>query len=247
MSAGRGGRGAKRKKRSAEPAAKAPAAETALSTLPSEGEAAPQPGWVAPVLTEEFPGLALFHTSVERGSGRSPERVKARLRALSDRFYGSHAVVLRQRPIPAAYRVFFRQIGLDPDQQPTPVEQVALDRMRDGRFKSRNLLDDALTIATIEIGVALRALDTDRIEGTIGLRASAPGERFEGRQSPLAPGTLVIADEARPLAILFGETAASRGVQPKTKRTTLIAIQVKGVPDVAVEEALWMAASTMRA
>ena len=243
MSAGRGQGGARRKKR----AAQGTAAETSLSTLPSEWEAAPQPGWMAPVLVEEFPGLALFHTTVERGSGRSPEAVRARLRALSDRFYGSHAVVLRQRPIPSAYRVFFRQIGLDPDRTPTPVEQMALDRMRDGRFKSRNLLDDALTIATIEIGVAMRALDTDKIEGTIGLRASAPGERFEGRQSPLAPGTLVIADEARPLAILFGETAASRGVHTKTNRTTLIAIQVKGVPDVAVEEALWTAASTMRA
>jgi DNA/RNA-binding domain of Phe-tRNA-synthetase-like protein len=223
------------------------ARKEAAPALPPEWEAAPEPGWVAPVLTEEFPGLALFHTTVDRGSGRSPAALQAHLRVLSDRFHGSHAVVLRQRPIPWAYRVFFRQIGLDPDRTPTPVEQAALDRMRDGRFKSRNVLDDALTIAIIEVGVALRAFDADRIEGRLGLRASAPGESFEGRESALPAGTLVIADEKRALAVLFGETADGRGVHPKTRRTTLVAIQVKGVPDVAIEEALWAAASAMRA
>ena len=50
-----------------------------------------------------------------------------------------------------------------------------------------------------------------------------------------------------PLALLFGATASGRGVSPKTVRTILAAIQVKGVPDIAVEEALWLAASVMRA
>jgi hypothetical protein len=56
----------------------------------------------------------------------------------------------------------------------------------------------------------------------------------------------VIADEIRPLALLFGATASGRGVSPKTARTILAAIQVKGVPDIAVEEAIWLAASAMR-
>ena len=42
---------------------------------------------------------------------------------------------MRERPIPWAYRVFFRQIGLDPDRTRTPVEQLALDRLHDGAFK----------------------------------------------------------------------------------------------------------------
>ena len=72
---------------------------------------------------------------------------------------------MRERPIPWAYRVFFRQIGLDPDRTRTPVEQLALDRLHDGAFISAGLPADALTIATIETGVALRAFDADRIEG----------------------------------------------------------------------------------
>jgi DNA/RNA-binding domain of Phe-tRNA-synthetase-like protein len=216
-------------------------------TLPQEWEAVPEPGWVASVLDEEFPGLAIVSTTVGRGSGRSPAAVKEHLRQLSNRFAGAQAIQLRQKPIPWAYRVFFRHIGLDPDVTRTPVEEIALKRMHDGAFKSANVLDDAITIATIEIGVAVRAFDADRVTGRLGIRPSAPGEAFEGLAGSLATGTLVIADEERPLEVLFGDTAEGRGVHPKTKRTLLTAVGVKGVPDIALEEALWLAASTMRA
>jgi DNA/RNA-binding domain of Phe-tRNA-synthetase-like protein len=167
------------------------------------------------------------------------------LRELSNRFLGGHAIQMRQRPIPWAYRVFFRQIGLDPDQTRTPIEELALERMKKGAFVSRSQLDDALTIAIVETGVALRAFDTARTEGRLGLRASAPGEALEGRPGELPTGTLVIADERRPVALLFGATAEGRGVHPKTSRITLVALAVKGVPDIAVEEALWLATAVL--
>jgi DNA/RNA-binding domain of Phe-tRNA-synthetase-like protein len=202
-------------------------------------------GAVTPELKEEFPGLALRYLVVERGSGRSPREVKQRLRMLSDRFTGGEAVNLRHRPIPWAYRVFFRHIGLDPDRSRTPVEQLALERMKHGGFRSRSLLDDALTIATVESGVALRAFDADRVEGSPVLRGSTAGEGLEGRPGDLPVGTLVVADELRPIALLFGATGSGRGVRPRTRRTMLAATQVKGVPDIAVDEALWLAAEVM--
>jgi len=204
-------------------------------------------GWVAPQLREEFPGLALHYLILDRGSGRSSRDVKHRLGLLSDRFTGGEAINLRHRPIPWAYRVFYRHIGLDPDQTRTPVERLALERMKHGGFRSQNLLDDALTIAIVESGVAMRAFDADRVEGgRTGLRGAVPGEGLEGRPGELPAGTLVIADEARPIALLFGATGSGRGVRPKTRRTMLAATQVKGVPDIAVEEALWLAADVMR-
>jgi DNA/RNA-binding domain of Phe-tRNA-synthetase-like protein len=211
-------------------------------------DAAPEPGWISPELAGEHPELGIFTTTVAAGPSRSPEPLKARLRELSDRFAGQQAIVLRQRPIPWAYRVFFRQIGLDPDETRTPVEQLAFERIHDGRFKSRNRLDDALAIAIAEVGVAVQAFDADRIEGRLGLRLSAAGEHFEGRVSPLPTGTIVIADEQRAVAILFRKLA--EGVEPRrrrTERTILAAIRVKGVPDVALEEALWLASSAMLA
>ena len=87
---------------------------------------------------------------------------------LSDRFSGAQAINMRHQPIPWAYRVFYRHIGLDPDEQRTPVEELALERMKHGGFRSQNLLDDALTIAIIESGVAMRAFDGDRVGGSSG-------------------------------------------------------------------------------
>jgi DNA/RNA-binding domain of Phe-tRNA-synthetase-like protein len=205
----------------------------------------PKIGWVADELGEEFPGLSLRYLEVERGSRRSPRELRERLRDLSSRYSGAHAINLRHQPIPWAYRVFFRHIGLDPDEQPTPVEERMLERMKRGGFESVSLLDDALTIAIVESGVALRAFDADRIAGVLGIRPSALGEGLEGRPGELPIGTLVIADDERPVALLFGATGANRGVRPRTKRTLLVAIGVKGVPEIAIEEALWLATGVL--
>jgi DNA/RNA-binding domain of Phe-tRNA-synthetase-like protein len=218
-----------------------------MAELPREWEVAPEPGWVEPGLAEEFPGLSIVSTAMETATGRSPEALKERLRFLSDRIGGPQAIQLRQQPIPWAYRVFFRQIGLDPDTTRTPIEQLIFERMHDGRFKSRNRVDDALTIAMVEVGVALRAFDADRVEGRPGLRLSEEGEGFEGRVSPLPDGTIVVADERRALGILFDRTAEGRGVRRGTSRVLLAAIGVRGVPDIALEEALWVAGSALRA
>jgi DNA/RNA-binding domain of Phe-tRNA-synthetase-like protein len=209
-------------------------------------EAVPEAGYVTPELREEFPGLGLRYLLIERGSGRAPRALRRRLAELSNRFSGPQAINLRHQPIPSAYRVFYRHIGLDPDQQHTPVEAIALERMKRGGFVSHSLLDDALTIAIMESGVALRAFDANRVEGRPGIRQTGPGEALEGRPGELPPGTLVIADDTQPLGLLFGATASGRGVRPKTTRTILAAIQVRGVPDIAVEEAIWLAADVLR-
>ncbi len=205
---------------------------------------APHQGRVTPHVAAEFPGLSVIWVEVEAAPGKSPEGVRRRLRELSDRFYGSHAITMRERPIPWAYRVFFRQIGLDPDRTRTPVEQLAFERLHDGAFLSAGLPADALTIATVETGVALRALDADRIEGRLCVRASAPGESLPGG-GDLAQGTLVLADEAAPVGLLFGETAPGRRVESGCRHVAIVAIGVHAVPQIAIEEALWMAAGEL--
>jgi DNA/RNA-binding domain of Phe-tRNA-synthetase-like protein len=208
-----------------------------------------QEGKVAQVLRREFPGLALRYSIVEGRPGRSPAGVKRRLRYLSDRLHGQRALHMRREPIASAYRVFFRQIGLDPDEFRTPIEALVLERLRAGGFKSEGVVDDALTIATVETGVAMRALDADRISGRLSLRVSQPDERLGGGPHglPLADGTLVVADGERSLGLIFGETAADRAVQSKTRRVALCAIQVGGVPDISVEEAIWTCVTVMSA
>jgi DNA/RNA-binding domain of Phe-tRNA-synthetase-like protein len=210
-----------------------------------EGGPATVQGRVAPHIAAEFPGLGLAWAEVDAAPRKSPDSVRRRLAYLSDRFYGAHAIHMRERPIPWAYRVFFRQIGLDPDRTRTPIEQLALDRLHDGAFVSRGLPADALTIATVETGVSLQAFDAERIEGRLCIRDSAPGESLPGRPGELAHGTLTIADDSKPLGLLFGEIAEDYCVGASTSRVAMAAVQVNGVPQIAVEEALWMAAAAL--
>lgn len=91
------------------------------------------------------------------------------------------------------------------------------------------------------------AFDAGALEGRLGIRGAAEGERLAGRTTPLAEGTILLADEHRPLGILFGAAAPATAPGRHTERITLVAIRVKGVPDIAIEEALWLAQSALRA
>jgi len=203
-------------------------------------------GWVEPDLAEEFPQLGLLYTRIETRPGRTPAPVKERLRTLSNRYTGAKVVHMRQEAVPWAYRVFFRQVGIDPDTHRTPVEQAALDRMKWGGFRSTNLVDDALLIATVETGVPVLAFDGDRVGTALGLRLSQKGELLGGSGRPLSDRQIVVADEDRSLAVLFDEVAPAYGVDWEAERMLLAALEVKGVPRISVEEALWMAAEVLQ-
>jgi DNA/RNA-binding domain of Phe-tRNA-synthetase-like protein len=201
-------------------------------------------GWVERELAEEFPELSLVHARVETGARRSPREVKQRLRMLADRYTGGKVVHMRQDPVPWAYRVFSRQVGIDPDHDRTPVEAVALRRLKQGGLHSESLVDDALTIAIAETGVPLLALDADRVHAELGLRLARAGEELAGVR-PLSARQLVVADADRPVALVLGEVGHDAGVTPDTERMVLCALGVKGVPRISLEEALWCAAETL--
>jgi DNA/RNA-binding domain of Phe-tRNA-synthetase-like protein len=214
----------------------------------SDADLEPRAGWIADEVREEFPELTLLWVTVEATPGRSPKGVRQRLKGLSDRFRGSHAVTMRQAPIPWAYRVFYRHIGLDPDADRTPGEAAAVERLVHGAFRSENLVDDALTIALVETGVPIWALDADRVEGDLGVRLAGEGERL-GRYAaapPLIPGRLVVADQRSALAVLFGDLAPGHGVTRRTERMTLVSLQVAGVPSIHVDEALHTCVEVLR-
>jgi hypothetical protein len=209
-------------------------------------------GWCAQDVAQELPGLCLFavEACVARRDplgGPSPPDILGRLRELSNRMRGATAVAVRRQPVPAAYRVFFRLIGLDPDSVHTPIEAAVLERMLRGGFLSAGLLADVLLIALLDTGVPVWALDADAVEGELGVRASTRGERL-GRHAdarPLPAGRLVVADAASPLAVLFGELAAGHAPGRASRRLALFSVQVEGVPEVYVEEALWSARAAL--
>jgi DNA/RNA-binding domain of Phe-tRNA-synthetase-like protein len=201
-------------------------------------------GYVDAGLAAEFPDLRLSYTVADTVPGRSPGAIRERLRNAADRFTGAKAIQMRQQPIPQAYRVFFRHIGIDPDEQRTPIEAIAVERMRAGGFKSRGVVADALLLGTLETGVPLQAFDAAAVEGRVGLRLSREHELLS-EHHPIAPNRVVVADDARPLAILFGDDSPAARVGRSTRRVVLVATAVAGVPPVSVEEALWTAAETL--
>jgi DNA/RNA-binding domain of Phe-tRNA-synthetase-like protein len=209
--------------------------------------AEPEAGWVDPEVREEFPELRLWSLRAEVRPGPSPPGLRQRLRLLSDRYHGARAIQLRTDPIPHAYRVFFRHIGLDPDADRVPLEAAVVERLMHGGFESLSLVDDALVIALVETGVPVWALDDDRVDGPLGIRLTGPTEDL-GRTPdarPLREGRLVVADDEGPLAELFADPAPGHAVTPETTAIRLFTVQPAGVPAIHVEEALWTAVEAM--
>jgi DNA/RNA-binding domain of Phe-tRNA-synthetase-like protein len=210
------------------------------------GEQTPRIGWRAREIEEELPQLRLVvsHARLARaGAARrgSPPGVERRLRDLSNRYRGARAVGVRREPVPSAYRVFYRQIGLDPEVARTPIEEAVLERMLRGGFLSESLLQDVLLIALIDTGVPVWALDARAVQGELGVRLSREGEPL-GRVPDawsLPAGRLVVADDTVALGLLFGEIADDCEPSTRTRELTLFAVQVAGVPMLYVEEALW--------
>lgn len=198
-------------------------------------------GPVAPELRAEFPGLRLVWLPVPGRAAPSPPGLRRRLRALSDRYRGPSVVTMRVKAVPHAYRAFYRQIGLDPDVQRIPGEAAAVDRLLHGEFRSVDRISDACLVALVETGVPVWAVDGAAVdEAGLCVRTAVAGDAGAGVAA--AAGSLVVADGRRAQAVLFSDPPADRRPGPRTRRIVLFALGVDGVPEIHVEEALWLAA-----
>jgi DNA/RNA-binding domain of Phe-tRNA-synthetase-like protein len=197
-------------------------------------------GWIDPAVASEFRELRLWQTEIEVVVQRSDRGIRERLRLLGERVSGAQAMAMRSQPIHHAHRVFFRNIGLEPDRHRPPAEELTVARLKHGGFRSQNSLLDALTIATVETGVGVWALNADGLRGDLGIRTASEGEPVA--RVPLPAGRLVIADRVRAVAVLFGDIAPELEPPRGPMRARLFAVQVGGVPWIHIEEALWLAA-----
>ena len=201
---------------------------------------------VANDLRADFPELALWITEVAAKPSDSPPPVKRRLAAAGDRVTGADAIGTRSESTPWAYRVFARRLGIDPDEAERAVEAAALQQRTPLANDATGALpDDAQLIAVAETGVPVLAFDADRLDGELWLRRAEPGERVGDRA--IEPGRPVLADRTRVVAVPFGPHDPEAAIARQTERMTFVALQVKGVPDVGVEEALWTVVEIARA
>lgn len=214
----------------------------------TRGEDAPELGWVQAEVEDEFPGLALVTVEMPCRAQRTAPWVVHRLNDLANRITGPYALQVRQLPVPALHRAFYRQLGLDPDVRRTPLEQAIFDRLWTGGLLPEGMPQDALTVALLETGVAVWAADAAALSGPLGVRGAAADEALGADREPraLAAGELVIADAERPVARLFEVPGPPFAVTTRTRRAVLFVLQVPGVPAVAVQEALSTARGLLR-
>ncbi len=187
---------------------------------------------IDPRIAEEHPGLRVWTVSVAARPGRTPRELRERLRLLADRFRGPEAVAMRSKPVPWAYRVLYRHLGIDPDVTRTPVEELVVERLLRGGFSARGLPEDALALATLETGVPVYAVDAGTLDGPLVL-------------APDASERLVVADASGTVGVLFQTPAPERLPGRHTRSIMLFAVQAPGVDDIFVEEAVWIAVAAL--
>lgn len=186
-------------------------------------------GWIHQRIARDLPGLRLRYTLVDCGPDHVATDLRAALADRSNRFHGRHFFALRKDPIVVAYRTLYRHVGIDPDSQPTPVEELSREPIMRGGFLSHTRVRDALALTMLDTRIPLLAWDADRIDGPLGLRLDEPDDQ------------LVIADAQQAIAPLFGPSAEGFPVTRRTRRAVIVAVGAPGVPLRLLDDALWRA------
>ncbi|MBL6694452.1 MAG: phenylalanine--tRNA ligase subunit beta [Luminiphilus sp.] len=101
--------------------------------------------------------------------------------------------------------------------RPTP--DYMRERLERAGLRSIDAAVDVTNYVLLELGQPLHAFDLDRLAGGIVVRECKPGEvltLLDGTEQTLQPGTLVIADHAKPLALAGIMGGADSGVAEST-------------------------------
>ena len=197
----------------------------------------------SPRCAAEFRGLAARAARRSTAqSGRSPPGVKERLRLSLRRIHGARAL----EPAPRADRLRLPHL-LPPDRH-RPGGVPAAGRGRDARAAARGPLQEPRHARR-------RAHGRDRRDGRRGAGVRRRPDPGRARAAPrrsrrsgsggdgleLPDGTIVLADERHAVGPdLRRHRARARRVAPTRGGSLLCAVQVPGVPDISVEEALWI-------
>jgi len=106
-----------------------------------------------------------------------------------------------------------------------------VDRLVHGGFAAGALPEDALSLATLETGVGVWALDAEAT-GSLALTTGADGR-------------LALRDAAGTATVLFAPPPPERAPHRGTTALLLVAVQAPGVDDLVIAEALWTAVSAL--
>lgn len=194
-------------------------------------------------LHEEFPGIAVV---VREMAGVLVKRCDDQLELFKQDVFNR----LRQRyviedvkdlPVIRQYRDFYWRLGIDPTKT-RPAGEALLRRILLGKnLPTINTLVDAYNLASAETGVAISALDREKIKGELVLRYSRAGELFFGMGMPspiqLDKERPVICDDEKIIALYPYRDSELTKITEETKKVVLIFCGVPGVESKFLREA----------
>lgn len=148
---------------------------------------------------------------------------------------------VKDNPTFRAYRDFFWGIKIDPTKI-RPAAEALVRRILAGKpLPTINTLVDTYNLASIKSGIALATFDTDRLEGDLLMRFAEKGEQFYGigmgKPLILNGGEIVVADEAKLIAVYPYRDADNTKVTEKTENVTVVVCGVPGITFDVLENA----------
>ncbi len=125
--------------------------------------------------------------------------------------------------VPADCPRYLGRVIRDVDvSRPTPLYMV--ERLRRAGIRSIDAVVDITNYVMLELGQPLHAFDLDALEGGIRVRKAQPDERItllDGEERTLTPGTLVIADHQKALAMAGIMGGEGSGISSETQHLFL--------------------------
>jgi DNA/RNA-binding domain of Phe-tRNA-synthetase-like protein len=134
-----------------------------------------------------------------------------------------------------AYRDFFWSVGIDPTKN-RPAAEALIRRILGGRtIPTINSLVDVYNLASIKSRIALATFDADKLKGDLFMRFAEEGEKFLGigMEKPLIlkGGEIVVADNAKLVAVYPYRDADNTKVTVETKNITMIVCGAPGISE----------------
>ena len=145
----------------------------------------------------------------------------------------------------AAYIDLYKQMGLNPKKNPPSIQNLIkrfLIRDTLERYPVIHPIVDAVNVAAVESLTPMGVFDAETVEGDLLLALTEGGELFRpiGAESSmvLSPGVLVLRDDVKVLSQFGYRDGDAQKVTSATSSVWLLGVQVPGIEDSSVEQAL---------
>lgn len=194
-------------------------------------------------LQEDFPGIsAIVRRMIGVSVKKRDEQLEIFKREVFDKLRQRYLIEdIKDLSVVRRYRDFYWRLGIDPTKT-RPAGEALLRRILLGKdLPVINTLVDAYNLASAETGIAISALDLEKIRGELVLRYSRAGELFFGMGMP-APIVLdkdrpIICDDEKIVALYPYRDSELTKITENTKEVVLIFCGVPGIESKFLQEA----------